>query len=172
LLQSVAVWSVALVAVPLLLHAVERSLGWDQIGGLRQPLAAAALLLAFSSLNGATGIVLAIHGRGTPLPMACPRELVVVGPYRYVRNPMAIAGIGQGLAIGLWFGSVLILCYAAAGALLWHLFVRPAEERDLSLRFGSAYSVYRESVPLWRPRWRPFVAQAHVTSRQLPNDHR
>src|SRR5512134_1934522 len=32
-------------------------------------------------------------GRGTPAPIDPPRELVVVGLYRYVRNPMYVAGI-------------------------------------------------------------------------------
>src|SRR5260370_7780895 len=30
----------------------------------------------------------AVRGRGTPLPLDPPKKLVVVGPYRIVRNPM------------------------------------------------------------------------------------
>jgi protein-S-isoprenylcysteine O-methyltransferase Ste14 len=32
-------------------------------------------------------------------------RLVVVGPYRIVRNPMAVAGALQTIGVGLWVGS-------------------------------------------------------------------
>lgn len=49
----------------------------------------------------ATGIVVLLHafarfvreGRGTPVPVAAPRQLVVGGLYRHVRNPMYVAVI-------------------------------------------------------------------------------
>lgn len=160
LLQSAIVWSLALVAAPALLLALEPTLGFGRIELLRQPVFATLLFLACSTLNLVTGIVLAAQGRGTPLPVACPRALVVSGPYRYVRNPMAIAGIGQGLAIGLWFGSPLLFLYAFTGAVVWHVIVRPVEERDLRLRFGRAYDTYHASVPLWWPRRQPFHTPA------------
>jgi protein-S-isoprenylcysteine O-methyltransferase Ste14 len=35
--------------------------------------------------------------------------LVIAGPYRYVRNPMAVAGILQGIAVGWYLGSVSVI---------------------------------------------------------------
>jgi protein-S-isoprenylcysteine O-methyltransferase Ste14 len=61
---------------------------------------------------------------------------VLAGPYRHVRNPMAVAGIAQGVAVALWLGSWAVLLYAVSGALLWHMAIRSAEERDLAERFG------------------------------------
>lgn len=91
-------------------------------------------------------------GRGTPLPTDCASVLVVVGPYRFVRNPMALAGIGQGIAVGLMWGSWPVVLYALAGALAWHFGARPVEELDLHHRFGEAYDQYRKSVRCWLPR--------------------
>lgn len=34
-----------------------------------------------------------IKGRGTPAPFDPPREFVVTGLYRYVRNPMYVSGL-------------------------------------------------------------------------------
>ncbi len=47
-------------------------------------------------------------GRGTPAPMAPPQRLVVVGVYRYVRNPMYL-----GFAVG-WIGLWIVFGHASA----------------------------------------------------------
>jgi len=48
---------------------------------------------------------MAVLGNGTPLPAATARRLVIGGPYRFVRNPMAVAGLVQTVGVGLWTGS-------------------------------------------------------------------
>ncbi|MEM6337020.1 MAG: isoprenylcysteine carboxylmethyltransferase family protein, partial [Bacteroidota bacterium] len=77
----------------------------------------------------------------------------VRGPYRCVRNPMAVGGLSQGLAVGLWLGAWSVFAYVVAGGLLWHVFVRPIEEADLAARFGSRYEAYRRRVRCWIPGW-------------------
>jgi len=91
-------------------------------------------------------------GKGTPLPLDCPNELVIKGPYKVVRNPMAVAGISQGICVGIILGSFLVIIYAILGGLLWHLFVKPVEEKDLEERFGKSYLDYKKKVKCWIPR--------------------
>lgn len=110
----------------------------------------------------------AVQGRGTPLPLQTARKLVVHGPYRFVRNPMAVAGIAQGLAVGMFLANWLVISYALLGAVSWHLLCRPAEERDLLQRFGEPYRAYRGAVPLWWPRMRPFAKEG---SSPEPTNH-
>jgi protein-S-isoprenylcysteine O-methyltransferase Ste14 len=77
-------------------------------------------------------------GRGTPAPVAPPQRLVVVGFYRYVRNPMYV-GFAAGW-IGLWliFGHANPAAIAAvvAVALGVHLFVLFYEERLCAANSG------------------------------------
>lgn len=120
--------------------------------------AGAVLLLAASALGLAAARVMSRLGEGTPLPAAMPARLVVAGPYRWVRNPMAVAGIAQGVAVGMLWGSWLVAGYALCGGLFWHLVVRPAEESDLLSRFGTPYREYREKVRCWLPRFHPIPA--------------
>ena len=95
-------------------------------------------------------------GQGTPLPVDSTNRLVIRGPYRWIRNPMATASLLQGAAMGLWFGSPLMLLYVVAGAALWNFAVRPWEEADLGARFGADYQSYRQSVRCWLLRWSPY----------------
>lgn len=80
-------------------------------------------------------------------------ELVTTGPYRWVRNPLYVAGTtffaGLGLLAGSWF---LILCAVAALALV--AIRLPAEEAQLQARFGKRYRDYVESTGRFLPRWR------------------
>ena len=93
-------------------------------------------------------------GRGTPAPMAPPQRLVVVGFYRYVRNPMYL-GFAAGW-IGLWvvFGhpDLALIAVVAAIALGVHLFVLFYEEPTLDKKFGADYDEYRRNVRRWWPR--------------------
>ena len=95
-------------------------------------------------------------GRGTPAPIAPPQRLVVVGFYRYVRNPMYV-GFAAGW-MGLWiiFGhaDLRLIVAVAAVALGVHLFVVFFEELTLRRRFGEEYENYRHSVRRWWPRLR------------------
>lgn len=95
-------------------------------------------------------------GRGTPAPVAPPKRLVVVGAYRYVRNPMYL-GFATGW-IGLWvvFGQANLFAIGAviAVAVGVHIFVVAYEEPTLSRKFGADYELYCRNVNRWRPRLR------------------
>ena len=94
-------------------------------------------------------------GRGTPAPIAPPKKLVVVGFYRYVRNPMYV-GFCVGW-VGLWvvFGRAnwYAIAVAAAVALGVALFVRLYEEPTLRRMFGAEYEEYCRNVRRWLPRF-------------------
>lgn len=74
------------------------------------------------------------------------------GPYAWVRNPMALAGLAQGAAVACWHGSVVVAAYVLVGGLVWHFLARPLEEHDLAQAFGADFERYRSRVPLWIPR--------------------
>jgi len=95
-------------------------------------------------------------GHGTPAPVAPPKRLVIVGCYRYVRNPMYV-GFAAGW-IGLWviFGhanpfAIAAVMAVAAGV---HLFVVFYEEPTLRRKFGADYEEYCRNVNRWWPRLR------------------
>ena len=155
-LQCALIWPAFLLVLPALLVAVEPLLGAGRFHFPGQAVAGVILFAGFTALNLATGGVLAVRGRGTPLPLDCPNDLVVTGPYAFVRNPMAVAGLGQGAAVAVGLGSWLVLAYVLAGAAVWQLALRPVEERDLAERFGAAYERYRGAVRCWRPRLTPY----------------
>ncbi len=95
-------------------------------------------------------------GRGTPAPFAPPQRLVVVGFYRYVRNPMYV-GFFVGW-IGLWevFGRANWAMIGAAATVMIgiNLFVRLYEEPTLRGMFGAEYEEYCRNVQRWVPRMR------------------
>jgi protein-S-isoprenylcysteine O-methyltransferase Ste14 len=93
------------------------------------------------------------RGRGTPAPYDPPRELVVTGLYRYVRNPQYLGVVLVAVGEAVLAEAAALLGYAAVLAIAYHLFVRYYEEPALGRLFGEAYIRYREAVPRWSPRW-------------------
>src|SRR5690242_7353081 len=93
-------------------------------------------------------------GRGSPAPFVPPQRLVVVGFYRYLRDPMYV-GFFAGW-IGLWvvFGranrtALAVVVVATLGVML---FVKFYEEPTLRKMFGADYEHYCRNVPRWIPR--------------------
>ena len=97
----------------------------------------------------------AVAGRGTPAPIDPPKQLVVRGLYRRVRNPMYLGVLLVVAAWALLFRSGVVLAYGVAVGLLFHLFVVLVEEPVLRRRFGAAYESYWRTVPRWVPRRLP-----------------
>ena len=96
------------------------------------------------------------EGLGTPAPVAPTDELVVGGPYRYVRNPMYLAVGAMIIGQSLLLGQLILLPYAALFGLAVWAFVRWYEEPTLSRQFGTEYDSYRRAVPAWWPRRMPW----------------
>lgn len=90
-------------------------------------------------------------GRGTPAPFDPPKEMVVRGLYRYVRNPMYVAALLVLTGEAILFESVLILIYAAIVFSVFHLWVFFYEEPTLRRKFGESYEKYCMKVSRWIP---------------------
>ncbi len=91
-------------------------------------------------------------GKGTLAPWDPTRELVAVGPYGLVRNPMissvAFMLLGEALFLGSWVCGL----WCAAFLCTNHAYFVLSEEPGLEKRFGAAYQAYKRSVPRWIPR--------------------
>jgi protein-S-isoprenylcysteine O-methyltransferase Ste14 len=114
----------------------------------------AALVVAGVALWAWTVRLLAQVGRGTLAPWDPTTELVVAGPYRYVRNPMISAVLVVLVGEALLFGSWALAVYAAAFLALNAVWFPLVEEPGLRERFGPAYARYAAGVPRWVPRLR------------------
>ncbi|HET9905848.1 MAG TPA: isoprenylcysteine carboxylmethyltransferase family protein [Anaerolineales bacterium] len=92
------------------------------------------------------------RGRGTPAHFDPPKELVITGLYRYVRNPVYLGALLVQLGFILWFGTGLLISYSVFFALAYHILIVFIEEPILKNEFGAAYEQYRQAVPRWIPR--------------------
>ena len=94
----------------------------------------------------------AAKGRGTLAPIDPPRQLVVQGLYRYVRNPMYLGVLLLLLGEVAFFRSTALLQYTLIWFFLVNLIVLFYEEPSLRNRFGDSYERYRRSANRWLPR--------------------
>jgi protein-S-isoprenylcysteine O-methyltransferase Ste14 len=95
-------------------------------------------------------------GRGTLAPIDPPKQLVVTGPYRYVRNPMYLGVLTILLGETLFFRSSALLVYSIVVLAMFVVFVHAYEEPTLRRQFGESYSRYARSVRRWIPG-RPYA---------------
>jgi protein-S-isoprenylcysteine O-methyltransferase Ste14 len=95
-------------------------------------------------------------GRGTLAPWDPTSRLVVVGPYRHVRNPMISGVLAILLGEAALFASVTLLLWFAVVFAVNAVYFPLVEEPGLRRRFGLEYDAYRANVPRWLPRVRPW----------------
>lgn len=90
-----------------------------------------------------------VQGKGTLAPWSPPTRLVIVGLYRYTRNPMYVAVTLILLGWAVSFGISGLYLYALAVAVAFQLRVVFGEEPWLAERHGPQWSEYVRRVPRW-----------------------
>jgi protein-S-isoprenylcysteine O-methyltransferase Ste14 len=141
--------SVFAVYIPLRLLRDGPRLGMGMLSFLASPFWLIGSLIILQSFWDFT-----FRGRGTPLPADPPKELVVTGFYRYVRNPIYVGVMLIFLGHFLWSGYWSLLLYALLSFIGVHFFIILYEEPTLKKKFGAAYEEYLRRVPRWIPRFK------------------
>ena len=88
-------------------------------------------------------------GKGTPVPTDPPKKLVIIGMYRFVRNPMYIGILFLLFGEAIFFKSFVLLGYTACVYCLFQIFIIGFEEPMLKTKFGKKYEDYCNIVPRW-----------------------
>src|SRR5262245_47227844 len=87
-----------------------------------------------------------VAGKGTLAPWSPPQKLVVVGLYRYSRNPMYVSVALVLLGWAITFGSSGLATYALIVVIAFHLRVVFGEEHWLARTHGQQWSDYTARV--------------------------
>jgi protein-S-isoprenylcysteine O-methyltransferase Ste14 len=90
-------------------------------------------------------------GKGTPAPIAPPKNLVIKGLYRHVRNPMYVGILLILFGEALLFESATLFLYAMLAFVIFHTAIVYYEEPTLRRKFTDSYERYCNSVPRWIP---------------------
>lgn len=98
-------------------------------------------------------------GKGTLAPWAPPKNLVVEGPYCYVRNPMIIGVLLILISEYFLLNALPILWWAVLFFIINNIYFRIYEEKQLKKNFGEDYIKYKKNVPMWIPRLTPWKLQ-------------
>ncbi|MPW24275.1 isoprenylcysteine carboxyl methyltransferase [Alkalibaculum sp. M08DMB] len=93
-----------------------------------------------------------ISGRGTLAPWEPPKKLIVIGLYRFVRNPMYIGVLILVLGWSILFSSPLLVLYMFILAISFHIRTVKYEEPYLKEQFKDEWELYRRKVPRWFPK--------------------
>jgi protein-S-isoprenylcysteine O-methyltransferase Ste14 len=149
LLWSIFVPGTLTTLVPYLLLSSGIELVPVELSGFRFigliPIALGALLYLWCAWD------FTFSGKGTPAPFDPPKEIVVGGLYRHVRNPMYVAALLVLIGEAILFESALILVYAAIVFSVFHLWIIFYEEPTLRRKFGASYEKYCLKVRRWIP---------------------
>ena len=133
--------------IPALIVSADRSRGDGHPMGMA-PLVAGVVILLWCVRD------FYVAGKGTLAPWDPPKHLVVIGLYRFVRNPMYCGIILLLIGWALVAASVLLGAYTLFFVIAFHLRVVLYEEPRLRSQFPQAWADYAATVPRWFPRLR------------------
>ena len=171
LLSILALPVMVMVVLPISI-AANKDIGFtmpSDIGGTLAVVIGSVFGVIGAALFAASNFRFATEGNGTLAPWDPPRNLVITGPYRYVRNPM-LSGVSFVLfAEALILRSGPHLQWAVFFGFMLLVFVPWTEEHQLEARFGEDYLRYKANVPRLFPRLRPWQPNSETSARE-PSD--
>jgi protein-S-isoprenylcysteine O-methyltransferase Ste14 len=96
-------------------------------------------------------------------------EVIVAGPFAYVRNPLYVGNILTYIGVGVMSNAMFpwLICAAAAYFAFQYFQIVLAEEEFLLNEFGAEYVEYIKNVPRFFPRISSYThsSQAHQQAR-------
>ena len=91
--------------------------------------------------------------KGRGVPVNPPRELVALGPYAWVRNPMLLGLFATFVGLGFLLHSIsLVFVWTPTFVLFNVIELKLVEEPELERRLGARYTEYKEQVPMLIPK--------------------
>ncbi len=88
-------------------------------------------------------------------------ELVIAGPFRYVRNPLYVSNIFIYTLIGLLFGYIWLSLIIFFYSFLQYSLIVVYEENLLEKTFNENYINYKKIVPRWVFRFKSVASTNH-----------
>ncbi|MHA2174861.1 MAG: methyltransferase family protein [Candidatus Hodarchaeales archaeon] len=82
-------------------------------------------------------------------PFHVPSTLVVVGPYKFSRNPIYLAVILLALGAGMLMDSLTVILISIALFFIFRIWFISWEERKLEEAFGEKYLEFKRRVRRW-----------------------
>lgn len=111
------------------------------------------LMVLFGLVLLLTGLSLSLKGLGLPFAGSYTRLVVTDWVYAWTRNPIIIAALAFLLSLGIWLQSALFILWVLVCVVpVVYVYIRIYEERELEIRFGTAYLRYKERTPRFFPR--------------------
>jgi protein-S-isoprenylcysteine O-methyltransferase Ste14 len=150
-IPGVILWLTGLDTLGLWRSAPATLLGLPVLGG---PLLCLGLVLMVATIR-----LFVTVGKGTLAPWNPPQRLVVRGVYRHVRNPMIAGVFFVLLGEVVLAASLPLLVWFAVFVVVNAVYIPLVEEAGLVKRFGDDYLTYKQNVPRWVPRLRPWEAR-------------
>ena len=137
-----------------LLNNVAGDTRWSEpllIGWLLRAIGLLLFAVGFGLFSWCVSLFARVGG-GTLAPWDPTHNLVAIGPYRYVRNPMISGVVAMLLGEALLWGSIALGLWACVFIAINHVYFVLIEEPGLEQRFGESYRAYTTTVPRWIPR--------------------
>jgi protein-S-isoprenylcysteine O-methyltransferase Ste14 len=145
------------ISIPLFLiflpPQLDNILGFDPFYNGWGNIIAGVLFIIIGGVVAVWTIIIQIQlASGTPFPMLPTKNLLVVGPFKYCRNPMTLGTILAYAGIAVWIGSLSAVIAVAIMAAILIGYVKLIEEKELLLRFGTEYMEYKKKTPFIIPK--------------------
>lgn len=80
-------------------------------------------------------------------------EILAIGPYAVVRNPLYVASFLGVVGLGLAWGMISVLAVLVLAFVFYYRQVVAREEAFLRDRFGAGFDDYCAKTPRWWPDW-------------------